>query len=292
MNTAREKAYAKINLFLDVTGRRSDGFHEIRSVMQSVSLFDTLTVTLAPAARTSVELTVKDAPFLPTDGTNLVVRAATLFLRQIGREAALRITLEKRIPTGAGLAGGSSDAAATLRVCNRLLQRPLSSGALLRLAAELGSDVPFCLLGKSALCFGRGERMEPITLPPFFAVLAFSGEPVSTPAAYAALDSLYHGFDGSVETGGARAYDTLRTFLGEGRLAGALYNVFDGAVLPTCPRAAHLKERLLSLGAEDALMSGSGSAVFGLFPDIAAARLAEGALRAEGATAFSVSSVG
>ena len=119
MTTAKEQAYAKINLFLDVIGKRSDGFHEIRSAMHAVSLADTLTVTVSPASRSTVSLVTEGAPYVPTDGSNLVCRAANAFLCRLGTAAQVRIALEKRIPIGAGLAGGSSDAAATLRVLNR-----------------------------------------------------------------------------------------------------------------------------------------------------------------------------
>lgn len=292
MNTVSERAYAKINLFLDVLARRSDGFHEIRSVMQTVSLFDGLTVERQPADAAAIDLSVTGAPDLPCDESNLVVRAASAFLSRIGGRDALRISLEKRIPMGAGLAGGSADAAATLRACQRLWGHPLTKEELLSLAAELGSDVPFCLIGGSALCLGRGEILHPLSVPPLYAVLVLSGERVSTLKAYAALDALYRGFGGSVKTGGTEAYEAFCALLSEGRTAGGLFNLFESAVLPTCPIAAAYRERLFALGALDALMSGSGSAVYGIFSDEASAKQAERILRAEGAAAFAVRSVG
>lgn len=292
MTTAKEQAYAKINLFLDVIGKRSDGFHEIRSVMHAVSLADTLTVTVSPASRSTVSLVTEGAPYVPTDGSNLVCRAANAFLCRLGTAAQVRIALEKRIPVGAGLAGGSSDAAATLRVLNRLFSRPFSLGALLSIAEEIGSDVPFCLLGKSALCEGRGEKLTPLVLPPMHFVIAASCEYVSTPAAYASLDRLYSDFDGSVPGGGAAAYRAFSAAVEEGRtVAGGLYNIFESAVLSGIPKAAEVKKRLSRLGAEGTLMSGSGSAVFGIFPDETSAALAESALRTEGYRADAVRSV-
>ncbi len=292
MRTAKERAYAKINLFLDVCEKRADGYHDIRSVMHAVSLSDLLTVTVTPSARASLSLRTDGAAHVPTDESNLACRAAKLFLGRLGASAAVEIALEKKIPVGAGLAGGSTDAAATLRVLNRLFARPFSGRALLSMAEELGSDVPFCLLGKSALCEGRGEKLTPISLPPLSLVIAASGEYVSTPAAYAALDRLYSDFDGSVPTEGARAYRAFSDALsGDGRLAAGLYNVFEPAVLPQIPKAAALKARLASLGAEGTLMSGSGSAVFGLFPDISRAEAAKKILCEEGAAAYAVTSV-
>lgn len=292
MTTAKERAYAKLNLFLDVCGKRADGYHEIRSVMHTVSLADLLTVTVAPASRSSVTLRAHGTAYVPTDDGNLACRAANLFLSRLGTPAAVRILLEKRIPVGAGLAGGSSDAAATLRVLNRLFGRPFSASALLSMAAQLGSDVPFCLLGKSALCEGRGEVLTPISISPRAFVVVTSGEYVSTPAAYTALDRLYSDFDGSVPAEGARAYSALTAALaGEGELAAGLYNIFESAVLPQIPRAVAWKARLAALGAQGTLMSGSGSAVFGIFPDISRAEAAKNALCKEGAAAHAVTSV-
>lgn len=292
MRAAKEQAYAKINLFLDVKEKRADGYHGIVSVMHTVSLADTLTVTVLPAARASVTLTARGAPYVPTDGSNLACRAALAFLTRLSVSAEVRIELEKHIPVGGGLAGGSSDAAATLRVLNRLFSRPLSTGALLSIAEELGSDVPFCLLGRSAVCEGRGERLTPLTLPPMHFVIAVSGEYVSTPTAYAELDRLYAGFDCTVPTAGGEAYAAFSAAAQEKRpIAPYLYNIFESAVLPKIPKAAELKERLSTLGAEGVLMSGSGSAVYGIFPDGESAESAEKALREEGFSAYAVQSV-
>ena len=292
MTTAKEQAYAKINLFLDVCGKRPDGYHTIRSVMHTVSLADTLTVTVLPSARTSVTLKAEGVPYVPTDESKLACRAANAFLARLGASAEVRIFIEKRIPVGGGLAGGSSDAAATLRVLNRLFSRPFSTKALLSMAGELGSDVPFCLLGKSALCEGRGEKLTPLSLPPMNFVIVASGEYVSTPAAYAELDRRYADFDGSVPTGGEPAFAAFsRAVRQGGEVAPALFNAFEPAILGRLPKAAAFRTALSALGAEGVLMSGSGSAVFGVFFDAARAAEAERRLREEGAFAVAVHSV-
>lgn len=161
--TLTEKAYAKINLDLHVTGIRPDGFHALSSVMATVSLADCLTMTVSDAARPSVSLSCSND--LPTDDRNLAYRAARLFMEQGGITAALSLSLQKHIPVAAGLGGGSSDAAAVLRLCHRAFPAVLSREALFRLAAEIGSDVAFCLHGGIARCTGRGEQLVPIAIP-------------------------------------------------------------------------------------------------------------------------------
>jgi 4-diphosphocytidyl-2-C-methyl-D-erythritol kinase len=157
MKTTTEFAYAKINLTLDVVSKRSDGFHDIESVMHSLSLCDELIFTVCESDKTEISLEIKGNDSLPTDKNNLVCRAALLYLDKIGESARIGVTLIKKIPSAAGLAGGSSDAAATLRAMNRLYDGRLSEDELLTLAASIGSDVPYCLVGGTALCEGRGE---------------------------------------------------------------------------------------------------------------------------------------
>lgn len=277
----RRRAYAKINLYLDVGPGRADGYHTVETVMQSISLHDDVRVSLRHAREATVSLRVWGAR-LPTDGRNLAVRAAEAYLRALGRPHDVRITLRKNLPVAAGLAGGSSNAAAVLLTMNDALGRPLSSDVLLSLAADLGSDVPFCLLGGTRLCRGRGEVTEPLSpARGLFIVVAVGGrERVSTPAAFARMDTYYHNFDGSVPHGGD--LPALLGALGAGELPRSgddlLYNAFEPVILPGCPVAASLRERLLSLGAFSAHMSGSGPSVFGLFRTEAAAREAAAAI--------------
>ena len=260
------RAYAKINLYLDVLGCREDGFHELLTVMHSISLHDDITLTYTPSVARSVSLSVYGAR-LPQDGRNLAYRAAERFLDATGKSALVHITIRKRIPIAAGMAGGSSDAAAVLLACNEATGYPLSKEKLLTLAAELGSDVPFCLVGGTQICRGRGEKMQPLPLAkPLHAVVAIGGEHVSTPAAFAATDAYYNRFDGSVPHGGDP--ESMYAALVQGHiqeLAPLVYNAFEPVVLPSCPAAVSLRDRLLELGALTAHMSGSGPSVFALF---------------------------
>ena len=272
IRTVTEQAYAKINLYLEVTSRREDGFHDIESIMQSISLGDELTFTLTPREERSVSLKILGNDALKNDESNLVLRAVRAYeeLRLIN--GRLEITLKKRIPTEAGLGGGSADAAATLRALNRLADEPVDDIELFNIAAELGSDVPFCLRGGTHICRGRGEILSPArSMKNLHLVIVNSGEKVSTPKAYAELDRLYDNFKF------VRPDDDRKTAF-ESLLAGKtdkLYNLFEDAVLPSSPLAKAAKERLIFLGATAALMSGSGATVFGVFESREAAHLAK-----------------
>ncbi len=293
MRVVKERANAKINLFLDVIAKRDDGFHDIKTVMHSVSLYDELTIKYVPGALTNVRMICDGVRFMPTDDKNLAVKAALLFLESSGIKAYVEIKLEKRIPIAAGLAGGSSDAAAVLRGMNRLTGRYFSDKALYKLAEKLGSDVPYCLYGKTALCEGRGEIITklPDSLS-LYAVLAISGERVSTPYAYSKLDGLYSDFDGTKNTMGEDRFNNLIEDLAHGSITQkSLFNVFEEAVLLDCKMAANIKRRLADIGAYAVMMSGSGPCVFGLFYDAESAEAARDALRKENITAFAVSSV-
>ncbi|MBP3592270.1 MAG: 4-(cytidine 5'-diphospho)-2-C-methyl-D-erythritol kinase [Clostridia bacterium] len=278
-----EKAPAKINLYLNVTARRADGFHNIETVMQTIDLYDTLHFSLFPAEQTEITLRFSKACDLPTDDRNLIVRAAKAFLSAAKKCAQVKILLEKKIPMAAGLAGGSADAAATLRALDSMLPGILTREQLFEIAASLGSDIPFCLLGGRALCYGRGEILEPISARDegFFGVLANTDEVSSTPKAYGDLDRRYHNFDGSV----ALPADLLgRDALGAVRegVTPPFYNIFEEAVLPLCPRATEAKALLSSMGAEAVMMSGSGPSVFALTKNEALAEKMQSALAERG----------
>ena len=280
-----EEAYAKLNLYLDVTGKRPDGFHDLKSVMHTVTLSDTVTVNakLADYSCVTVEMVNSD---IPADERNLAYLAAEAFLEETGISAAVSVRVEKRIPACAGLGGGSADCAATLRALNTLFAHPLSESALLSLGAHLGSDVPFCILGGTRLCEGRGEKMTPYSMENMHFVIAVpEDERVATPKAYAMLDAAFDNYqndDGSL-------HEALFSFFEEDGLDG-MYNVFESVVLPLSPAAAALRSRLVSLGAKTAMMSGSGTAVFGVFDSQEAARYAaediEGAFVCESASAY------
>ena len=267
MVSVKEHAYAKINLYLDVLSKREDGFHDIRTVMHTVSLHDDVTVSVKRSERCSVHLSVAGHSKLPTDSRNLAYRAAELFLSTTLISAEVDIRLVKRIPVAAGLAGGSTDAAAVLRAMNRAFKKPLTDKRLLQLAAELGSDVPFCLIGGTALCCGRGERMERLgEALDLKLVVAVGDEHVSTPAAYAELDEIFDDFKTSRDGSHELALAGIIKSASSGKLPeGELYNIFENAVFKTCFEAERLKSKMLELGAAYALMSGSGPSVFGIF---------------------------
>lgn len=287
MRAVKEKAYAKINLHLECVARRDDGYHDIKSVMHSLSLADEVTVVLFGTDKTSIRVQLSGNLRLPTDKKNLVYMAAELFLKKMAITADILIKLDKHIPVAAGLGGGSSDAAATLRALNRLFGRPCTDKALLSMAAELGSDVPYCYLGGTALCEGRGERMSRLACAhKHHAVIAISDEHISTPSAYAALDAAYADFDGSVPHRADGEFDSLMSYLSGGELPPKLYNVFESVILAECPGASKIKQRLIELGARASLMSGSGPSVFGIFDTEMAAKVAADALVKEKMRAY------
>ena len=286
--TIHERAYAKINLYLDVTKKRADGYHDIVSVMQTVDLFDEVQVCAMPAAETAITLTVQGAPHLPADAHNLAYRAALAYLSAANLDAEVHITLRKRIPIGAGLGGGSADAAAVLRAMQSILCA-LDADALSSVAASIGSDVAFCLVGGTALCLGRGEQVSPVPpRAPRFYVLALGGESVSTPEAYRMLDTAFSNFDGSCTTAPDGLDGQWRSYLADpDAKMPPLYNIFEDVIFPVCPRAAALCERLRSLG-YPALMSGSGPTVFALAPSRDEAQTLARTLSREGILAISV----
>ena len=288
MRAVKENAYAKINLYLDVTGKRSDGFHEVETVMHSISLCDIITVEVIPLGCADVTLNIDGAPSLPNDGRNLAVKAARAYLERAGITDSVKITLEKRIPVAAGLAGGSSDAAATLRALNKLYGA-LTDADLIEIAAELGSDVPYLLHGGTAFCFGRGELTEPLApLSGLNIVVAIAdGESVSTPEAYGALDALYSDFKSPCYDEQSAKLALLKHGRAEGKLdTRGLYNIFENAIFPICCGAELIKSKLVELGAIAALMSGSGPSVYGIFESSVAARSAAAELTALGYRAF------
>jgi 4-diphosphocytidyl-2-C-methyl-D-erythritol kinase len=269
------KAYAKINLYLNVEGRRNDGFHTISSVMQSVSLADLVYGVISPSDKPSVTLRMLNSD-IPADETNLAHRAAAAFLAASGISADVCLTVEKNIPAAAGLAGGSSDAAAVLRLLNGACGNPLSSNRLFELGATLGSDVPFCLAGGTCLCRGRGELLSPVFSPAYHYVIAVPNAKVSTPAAYRRLDALYSDFDGKIKIPRAGGDTAVLNALGQGcvALADSIFNLFEEAVLPDCPDIEGIKNAMKSAGALSTMMSGSGPSVFGIFEDREAAERA------------------
>ncbi len=280
-----ERGYAKINLHLDVTERRSDGFHSVQTVMQSVSLFDEVTITLGePPFFASCNVTG-----VPTDEKNIAVRAANLFCAATGFRLGGEIFIEKHIPMAAGMAGGSTDGAAVLRLLNRLCGEPLSWEALCSLGAKLGADVPFCIMGGSAYADGKGDVLHPFApMPDCTLVIACEGEGVSTPWAYGLLDRHFGNFE---PTYGYQPKETepLHMALQKGSMSdmcAQMYNIFEEPVLAERPVAARVKQTLLSCGALGAMMSGSGPSVFGVFTEKSIAETASERMRKEGWTPY------
>ncbi len=261
-------AYAKINLFLDIEKKREDGYHDIVSVMQTVDWYDILNVRKNTENKKEITLICENAD-IPTDETNTVYKAASLFLKKIGTSDGMDITIEKNIPHAAGMAGGSADAAATLRELNRMYGDPLSNNELLLLGKQIGADVPFCIAGGTMLTTGIGEKMIPLSpLPPCFLVCAKLGEGISTPKAYSALDTKHRDFrDYSVHQKQFNALEGALKNQNIFALPSGLYNVFEEVAETERPAVSLLKTSLLKNGALGAMMSGSGPSVFGVFND-------------------------
>lgn len=268
------KAYAKVNLTLDVLAQREDGFHEMRMIMQTVGLADHISIEVGTGR--GLEMT-SDLSFLPTGERNLAAAAALRLAEEAGIDyGGIALTLDKFIPVCAGLGGGSADAAAVLRALNRGLSLGLSTGRLEEIGALVGSDVPYCVRGGTALAEGKGEILT--TLPPLphcYVVLCKPGFSVSTPELFAKLDCGRircrpdtAGMIAALESGDLRG------------VAQRMYNVFED-MLPERRSAeiAALKNAMIQYGALGASMSGTGPTVFGLFDDLEAARFAFEVLR-------------
>lgn len=273
--TVFEKAYAKINLFLDVTGRRDDGFHDIVTVMHSVTLCDEIKLTTIPSSERHITITSSD-PSLPVDESNLIYKSAKKYVSYFDINDNIKIRLDKRIPIGAGLGGGSSDAAAILRALNKIYGCATKE-QLLQMAAELGSDVPFCIDGGCATCTGRGENVHKFECD-FkryyrYIVIAIGESRVSTPKAYALLDEKYGDF---------KAYNKNKSFSDVDSMP--IYNIFESVVRHG--EIDTIKQIMLENGALQTLMSGSGPSVFGGFKNVFSASIAIKKLKKQGYSAY------
>ena len=250
-------AYAKLNLYLDITGRRADGYHLLETVMQSVSLADEVTVVVSAGSGITLSCSRED---IPSDSRNTAYRAAELFLQRAGASGSVCIDIEKNIPSGAGMGGGSADAAAVLKALNAAFDEPLSEAELLEIAAQVGADVPFCLVGGAKLCRGIGEEMSDIT-PAEGAFLVVKPEfGCPTGEAYRRYDESPLEIHGGLERFSAGL---------PGDYAPEMYNVFQR--LYADERIEQICARLTELGAKGAMLTGSGSAVFGVFDGAEAA---------------------
>ncbi|TSB45067.1 4-(cytidine 5'-diphospho)-2-C-methyl-D-erythritol kinase [Alkalicoccobacillus porphyridii] len=250
------KAPAKINLSLDVLGKREDGYHEVEMIMTTVDLADRIDLTELPHPQITVEVS---EGYVPSDHRNLAWQAGHLLQTRFGVKKGAHIYITKRIPVAAGLAGGSSDAAATLRGLNELWGLDLSLDELAKLGSEIGSDVPFCVYGGTAIATGRGEIIEHIDAPPpFWVILAKPPTGVSTADIYRGLqlDAVTHP-DTPKMVEAIRAQDFKQ-------ICSQLHNVLESVTLGLYPEVANIKNQMQKFGADGVLMSGSGPTVFGL----------------------------
>ena len=253
-NTFHLESPAKINLRLEILKRREDGYHELRTLLQKISLRDTLHFSLKKEKGVSINT---DHPKLPIGKDNLVYKAAQSMLKVSDYKGGVRIEIEKRIPLGAGLGGGSSNAATTLKAMNQLLKMDLSKRELMEMGLEIGADVPFFFLEGAAIGLGIGERLKKIKLPILYFVLIYPNYEVSTRWAY----------QNFVLTN-QRIHFNLHKFLKtpEG-ISHILFNHLEEVVSRKYPQIDVMKKILLSAGALGSLMTGSGPTVFGIFPE-------------------------
>ncbi len=260
-------APAKINLYLDVLGKMENGYHNLDSIMQSISLCDNVILDIEKTGTDNenvIEIqTTTDK--IPNDKSNLVYKASAKFFEHTKIKGAKCVfTIEKNIPISAGMAGGSTDGAAALKLLNEAYDYPLNSDELLKIGAKIGADVPFCLTGGTSICQGIGEKIERIT--PFNDILlvcAIDNSSVSTPVAFGMLDDKY-----GTNCSSSGEMDKLISAIDKGSISEAskyLYNKFENVIIPTNENVAMIKNVLLQNGAIGALMSGSGPSVFGIF---------------------------
>ena len=273
MNEYRIKAYAKINLGLDVVRRLENGYHEVKMVMQTVGIYDVLDFQ-----RTAGGIVITtDSGELPTNEDNLIYKAAKLMIEKYHITEGVKIHLEKHIPIAAGMAGGSTDAAATLKGMNRLFDLGCTLKDLMELGVNIGADVPYCVMGGTALAEGIGEKLTPLApAPDCYVLVAKPDINVSTKYVYEHLDAQeirkHPDIDGMVE---AIAEESLQGILDR------MENVLETVTVSAYPIIQKIKDRMKELGAINSLMSGSGPTVFGIFVEKDMARRAYDKLEEE-----------
>ncbi len=246
---------AKVNLRLEVLRRREDGYHEIRTILQRISLYDRLRISLKGEEGISV---ITDSPRLPVDERNLAYRAASFLLEETEARIGMELHIHKQIPISSGLGGGSSNAASTLMGLNRILKLNFSKDRLMEIGARIGADIPFFILERTAMATGIGERLEPLDIrPSIWLVLVNPGWEVSTRWAYEGLNFKLTKRPVNIK---------LPPFFNDiGQVTRILRNDLEGITIPAYPAIDGIKVELLSQGAVGSLMTGSGPTVFGLF---------------------------
>ena len=246
-------AGAKLNLYLDITGRRDDGYHLLETVMQSISLSDVVTLFLEEGSGITVDC---DMPSIPCDERNIAYKAAERYLKAAGMEKKVGIEIQKRIPSGAGMGGGSADAAAVLAGLDKMLGSPIDNEELYSIAADIGADVPFCLAGGTKICKGIGEEMsDTYEVKDCFFLVIMPDFTCPTGAAYGKYDE--HPIPAK------KALSEFADSVKNGSFAEKMYNVFE--VLYADTRIEKIKTELIAAGARGAMLTGSGAAVFGVF---------------------------
>lgn len=275
MNTIMLKAYAKINIGLDVLGKREDGYHEVRMIMQTIRLYDKLNMKKL----NKDEIVIKtNLAYLPTNKNNLVYRAIQMLKDEFNIKQGVYVELQKHIPVAAGLAGGSSDAAAALIGMNRLFQLKLTTTDLMQRAVKLGADIPYCILGGTALSEGIGEVLTPLApMPNAYILIAKPPINVSTKYVYENLildeKTNHPDIDGIMEA--INSKDLCE-------VTNRLSNVLESVTIDKYPVIQEIKDTMIEFGAMNALMSGSGPTVFGIFDDLNLAKKAFYQLKVQG----------
>ncbi|MDO4649424.1 MAG: 4-(cytidine 5'-diphospho)-2-C-methyl-D-erythritol kinase [Eubacteriales bacterium] len=271
----RLRALAKINLGLDILGKRSDGYHEVRMIMQTISMYDVLEIH--PRKEPGIGMTT-NLPYIPTDERNLVYKAAKLLMDEYEIQDGLRIHLRKFIPVAAGMAGGSSDAAATLVGLNRLFHLGLSEEELMERGVKIGADVPYCIMRGTALAEGIGEkltRLDPV--PDCFILVGKPGISVSTKTAYESLDLQNLSYRPDIE-GIMKAIEEDNLL----HMTASMGNVFEPGIAERHPVIYKIKHHMEENGALAAMMSGSGPTVFGIYDSQSKVKNAALALKRSG----------
>lgn len=271
-NTVTLKALAKINLGLDVLGKRDNGYHDVRMVMQTVYLYDNVTITRTKEAGIQVETNLS---YLPVDENNIAYKAAKIIIDEFGIQEGVHIKLDKHIPVAAGMAGGSSNAAAVLVGMNRLFGLGLSQKELMERGVSLGADVPYCVMRGTALAEGIGEILSPLPpLPKCYILIAKPSISVSTKVVYETLDAKeiveHPDIDGVLE--GLERQDIKK-------VAASMGNVLESVTTLKYPIIEKIKAAMKEAGALNAMMSGSGPTVFGIFEDRKVAKEAQQKLK-------------
>ncbi|WP_455714157.1 4-(cytidine 5'-diphospho)-2-C-methyl-D-erythritol kinase [Anaerosporobacter sp.] len=275
MNTIMLKAYAKINLGLDVLGKREDGYHEVRMIMQTIRLYDKLNMKKINKDEIIINTNLT---YLPTNENNLVYKAIQMLKDEYGLKQGVYVDLQKHIPVAAGLAGGSSDAAAALIGMNRLFQLKLSKKDLMERAVKLGADIPYCILGGTALSEGIGEILTPLeSMPSAYILIAKPSINVSTKYVYENLKldekTIHPDIDGIMDAINKKDLHGVTE---------RLSNVLESVTIEKYPVIQEIKDTMMQNGAMNSLMSGSGPTVFGIFQDMNLAKKAFYQLKVQG----------